>query len=53
MFVSYRPELTELMGRAAYRVLAGLCEERIATKGDRKVAPHPADPVKRPKAPKK
>ncbi|WP_443077599.1 hypothetical protein [Streptomyces sp. SP17BM10] len=45
VYVSYRPELTELMGKAGYDVLAGLCEERIATKGDRKVAPHPADPV--------
>ncbi|WP_051831193.1 MULTISPECIES: hypothetical protein [Streptomyces] len=49
VYVSYRPELTELMGRAAYEVLAGLCEERIATKGDRKVAPHPADPAKKPR----
>ncbi|MET9614550.1 hypothetical protein [Kitasatospora indigofera] len=52
VYVSYRPELTELMGAGAYRVLAGLCEERIATKGDRKVAPHPADPAPAPKKPK-
>lgn len=43
VYVSYRPELIELMGAEAYAVLAELCEQRIAAKGDRKLAPHPAD----------
>ncbi|MFE1954630.1 hypothetical protein ACFW9D_29645 [Streptomyces sp. NPDC059524] len=47
VYVSYRPELTELMGEAGYAKLVELCEERLA--GARKklplLAPHPADPV--------
>ena len=43
VYVSYRAELTELMGAEAYAVLVGLCEQRIATKGHEKLAPHPAD----------
>ncbi|GAB3116576.1 hypothetical protein GCM10027160_25940 [Streptomyces calidiresistens] len=31
VYLSYRPELTELMGKAAYEVLVGLCEEHLAT----------------------
>ncbi len=41
VYVSYRPELTELMGKAAYERLAGLCAERLAA--ELPVAPHPAD----------
>ncbi|MCD0485247.1 hypothetical protein LO771_23385 [Streptacidiphilus sp. ASG 303] len=44
VYVGYRPELTELMGPEGYAVLAGLCEERIAARADRTLAPHPADP---------
>jgi hypothetical protein len=40
LYVTYGPELTELMGQPAYDVLVGLCED--AMKGPR-VAPHPAD----------
>lgn len=43
VYVSYRAELTELMGPEAYAVLVSLCEQRIATKGHKKLAPHPAD----------
>ncbi|CAM5256218.1 hypothetical protein SFUMM280S_05606 [Streptomyces fumanus] len=43
VYVSYRAELTELMGKAGYDRLAELCEERLA--GQLPVlAPHPADP---------
>lgn len=42
LFRSSAPELTELMGPAAYAVLVGLCEARLATR--RPLAPHPADP---------
>ncbi|WP_338018096.1 hypothetical protein [Streptomyces taklimakanensis] len=42
VYVSYRPELTELMGPAGYERLAELCEERLAA-GLPMVAPHPAD----------
>ena len=45
VYVSYRAELTELMGPAAYEQLVGLCEARVAAPGLRLVAPHPADPV--------
>jgi hypothetical protein len=45
VYVSYRAELTELMGAAAYGQLVGLCEARVAAPGLRLVAPHPADPV--------
>ena len=42
VYVSYRPELVELMGAGGYAVLAELCERRLAAPGD-PVAPHPAD----------
>ncbi|MFF7655888.1 hypothetical protein ACFZCY_39725 [Streptomyces sp. NPDC007983] len=44
VYVSYRPELTELMGKAGYDRLAELCEARLAASLPL-VAPHPADPV--------
>ncbi|MFF8291222.1 hypothetical protein ACF068_18615 [Streptomyces sp. NPDC016309] len=44
VYVTYRPELTELMGKEAYEVLAGLCEARLSSLLPL-VAPHPADPV--------
>ncbi|MER8045717.1 hypothetical protein [Streptomyces sp. NPDC094032] len=44
VYVSYRPELVEMMGEAAYEVLVGLCEARLASTLPL-VAPHPADPV--------
>nr|WP_240658074.1 hypothetical protein [Streptomyces populi] len=44
VYVSYRPELIELMGKAGYDRLAQLCEERLASRLPL-VAPHPADPV--------
>jgi hypothetical protein len=40
LYVTYGPELTELMGKDAYAVLAGLCQR--ALQGPR-VAPHAAD----------
>jgi hypothetical protein len=40
LYVSYRPELVELMGQPAYDVLAGLCETALAGT----LAAHPADP---------
>jgi hypothetical protein len=43
VYVSYGPELTELMGKAAYDELVRMCQ--IAEK--RKVAPHPATPQRR------
>ncbi|WP_399067911.1 hypothetical protein [Streptomyces winkii] len=33
VYVSYGPELTELMGEAGYEILAGLCEQRLAAAG--------------------
>jgi len=42
VYVSSRDELVELMGPAAYQVLTGLCEQRLA--GAAMPAPHPADP---------
>jgi hypothetical protein len=42
VYLSYRPELIELMGRDAYDVLARLCEQRLAA--SLPLAPHPADP---------
>lgn len=42
VYLSYEAELTELMGGAAYKVLADLCATRMAAR--RRVAPHPADP---------
>ena len=44
VYVSYRPELTELMGKAGYDRLVELCEQRLASQLPL-VAPHPADPV--------
>ncbi|WP_442785518.1 hypothetical protein [Actinacidiphila sp. DG2A-62] len=44
VYVSYRAELTELMGPAAYAELAGLCEARLAAALPL-LAPHPADPA--------
>ncbi|EFL24247.1 LOW QUALITY PROTEIN: conserved hypothetical protein, partial [Streptomyces himastatinicus ATCC 53653] len=44
VYVSYRPELTELMGKAGYDRLAELCEARLAASLPL-VAPHPADPT--------
>lgn len=43
MYVSYRPELTELMGKEAYDQLVELCEQRLASLLP--MAPHPADPA--------
>jgi len=45
VYVSYRPELTELMGEAAYAELAAMCEARLASDLPL-VAPHPADPLR-------
>jgi hypothetical protein len=42
VYESYRPELIELMGEAAYEVLVGHCEARLAAQLPL-VAPHPAD----------
>ncbi|MEU3599713.1 hypothetical protein ABZ714_13455 [Streptomyces sp. NPDC006798] len=44
VYVSYRAELTELMGKEAYDALVGLCEQRLASQLPL-LAPHPADPV--------
>ncbi|WP_399476890.1 hypothetical protein [Streptomyces sp. TRM68367] len=44
VYVSYRAELTELMGKAGYDRLAELCEERLNSQLPL-LAPHPADPV--------
>lgn len=43
VYVSYRPELTELMGAPAYDKLVELCEARLAA--TLPMAPHPADPA--------
>jgi hypothetical protein len=43
VYVSYRPELIELMGKPAYDTLVELCEARLASLLP--MAPHPADPV--------
>ncbi len=43
VYLSYRAELTELMGPAGYAALAELCEQRLA--GLLPMAPHPADPI--------
>ncbi|MFE6691404.1 hypothetical protein ACFVFQ_33655 [Streptomyces sp. NPDC057743] len=45
VYVTYRPELTELMGEAGYAKLAELCEQRLAS--ELPMAPHPADPKPR------
>ena len=44
VYVSYRPELTELMGAGGYARLVELCEARLASQLPL-VAPHPADPT--------
>jgi hypothetical protein len=41
VYVSYGPELRELMGEQAYAELAAVCEARLASR--RPVAAHPAD----------
>jgi hypothetical protein len=43
VYASYRAELTELMGEAAYALLVEACETRLASSLPL-VAPHPADP---------
>ncbi|WP_461037043.1 hypothetical protein [Streptomyces mayteni] len=61
LYVTYRPELTEMMGKDGYGVLASLCETRLAARGADAdggggggggarpllplLAPHPADPT--------
>ncbi|MEU5973131.1 hypothetical protein [Streptomyces sp. NPDC047315] len=45
VYVTYRPELTELMGKKAYEVLAALCEARLSSQLPL-LAPHPADAKK-------
>ncbi|PPS88615.1 hypothetical protein [Streptomyces sp. MH60] len=45
VYVSYRPELIELMGKAGYDRLVELCEERLASQLPL-LAPHPADPAR-------
>jgi hypothetical protein len=41
LYLGYGPELVELMGRPAYDVLAGICEQALTAR----VAVHPADPT--------
>jgi hypothetical protein len=43
VYVSYEPELRELMGAEAYTVLAAACARRVAERSP--LAEHPADPV--------
>ncbi|MGP4109885.1 hypothetical protein ACTWP5_03065 [Streptomyces sp. 4N509B] len=43
LYLSYRPELVELMGKDGYDVLVDLCEQRLAAQLPL-LAPHPADP---------
>ncbi|MCX5585295.1 hypothetical protein OHA91_17025 [Streptomyces erythrochromogenes] len=43
VYVSYRAELTELMGKEGYEALVQLCEARLASLLP--MAPHPADPA--------
>ncbi|MFC1418310.1 hypothetical protein [Streptacidiphilus cavernicola] len=48
VYLSYRPELIELMGTGGYAELARICEQRLAAgtgDGTGVVAPHPADPA--------
>jgi hypothetical protein len=42
VYISYKAELTEMMGQAAYDTLAGMCAARLAAGVP--VARHPADP---------
>lgn len=46
LYVSYRAELTELMGKPSYDTLTELCAQRLAAArpGLPLLAPHPADP---------
>jgi hypothetical protein len=44
VYVSYRAELTELMGEAGYAELAALCGARVRSELPL-LAPHPADPL--------
>ncbi|MFD5780652.1 hypothetical protein ACFVWX_00065 [Streptomyces sp. NPDC058220] len=44
VYKTYRPELTELMGKEGYDRLVELCEQRMASELPL-VAPHPADPT--------
>ncbi|OEV12571.1 hypothetical protein AN218_07665 [Streptomyces nanshensis] len=54
VYVSYKPELTELMGEAGYGILADMCDQRMRTAEQASggphfaplplLAPHPADP---------
>jgi hypothetical protein len=48
LFLTYAPELTELMGEAGYAELARVCAQRLAER--RPTAAHPADPARRPTA---
>ncbi|WP_062210605.1 hypothetical protein [Streptomyces sp. NBRC 109706] len=56
LYLSYRAELVELMGKAGYDQLVELCEARLAALGTIPpgarqlplLAPHPADPVAAP-----
>ncbi|MEJ7630684.1 MAG: hypothetical protein WKF76_05230 [Nocardioidaceae bacterium] len=43
VYVSYRPELVELLGQAAYDLLREHCEEFTVTRG--RLTLHPADPA--------
>ena len=44
VYVSYRAELTELMGEAGYAELSAACQARLSTALPL-LAPHPADPA--------
>jgi hypothetical protein len=46
VYVSYAPELTELMGAEAYSQLVGHCATHLSARPQ--VAVHPADPAVRP-----
>jgi hypothetical protein len=41
LYVTYGPELAELMGKKAYDVLVEFCETALSSK---RIAPHPASP---------
>lgn len=53
LYLTYRPELVEMMGKAGYEALAELCEQRLAARAAVPpgavplplLAPHPADPA--------
>ena len=47
VYISNGPELIELMGKGAYDELTRHCEAHIAAR--ERIAPHPADPVRRSK----